>query len=474
MDIKTHDTIIKKSAAGTFILIGFAGIQYVIVFVTQIILARLLIPEYFGMIAFAIMVVMFINNFCRTHGERFIIKEKKNIQEKIDNIFTIELALSIFFIGFVFLLAPAIMKLLNKPDLTVMVQVLAITFLYNPFSKPKYLFEKELNFKMANLPSIISQAIGSIIAITMALLGFGIWSLIFLLLSKQISESILIWIIAPYRPRLRFNKIIVKQILNYGLPLFGSTVLVFFYLNIDYYIVGQLLGLEQLGFYYLGFTMSNYLLQINYKINSVAFPAFSKIEDKTYIKKGFKLLTRTTAIIYLLPTLLILVLGRPLIEIVFGEKWLPATIPLQIFMVLTSLKAIVSYWDPIILLKGKTKIFLWITCYRAPLTAVAVYILTLRFGIIGASMGTLIAYAIVVPLMARWVGKIFHLEYSFLHKPIMVFILLYALFYVLIYFLKPVGVSAIIMAILITGSYVLIWIKDPSIKKAYTLIKRKS
>ncbi|MEK0337890.1 MAG: oligosaccharide flippase family protein, partial [Nitrosopumilus sp.] len=181
MNIKIRDKIIKKSTTGALIVLSATGIQYGIGFLVHIILARLLLPEHFGMIAFAIIIAMFINNFCQTHGEKFIIKEKGNIQEKIENIFTLELLISFFFLGFVFLLAPSVMKLLHKPELTIFVQVLAIAYLYNPFSKPKYLFERELNFKMSSIPFVISQIIGAVIAITMAILGFGAWSLVFLL-----------------------------------------------------------------------------------------------------------------------------------------------------------------------------------------------------------------------------------------------------------------------------------------------------
>jgi len=403
--------IIRKSIKGAFVVFVAVGLQYIIAFATQIALARLLAPEHFGVLAFAAMVAMFFKNFSNIHGDKYIVREKEDIRRKLDNVFSLELILAIISLLFVLLLAPFIMQILGKPELSLFVQFLAFSFLHNPFSKPRCLFERELKFFKAKFPMVAAQIVSSIVAISLALLNYGVWSLMWWRASTLFIEAIIVWWIAPYRPRLKFDNEILKGIVRYGWPLLGSSVVVFFYWNIDYYIVGHLLGKEQLGYYWLAFQTSHYLLKAKSAIISVVFPAFSRAEHDKDIKKGFELLTKITAIIYLLPTLIILALGPPTIRLVFGEKWLPTTVPFQIFMVLTTLRALTSYWDPVFMAKGKTKILFRFAIVNAILIPLLGIPVTHRYGTSGMAMVVLMAIVLITPMAAWELKKILEVSY---------------------------------------------------------------
>jgi O-antigen/teichoic acid export membrane protein len=303
------------------------------------------------------------------------------------------------------------MKLLGKPELTTFVQFLAFAFLYNPLSKPRSLFENELSFFRARFPLVFAQLIGGIVGISLAYFDFGIWSLLWWRISTFSVEVLIIWLIAPYRPKLAWNYNVLIGILNFGWPLIGSSLLVFVCWNIDYYIVGRLLGEEQLGYYWLAFQTSHYFLKAKNAINSVVFPVFSKLGNKSDIKKSFEILTRITAIIYMFPTIIVLVIGEELIEFIFGAKWLPATTAFQIFMVLTTLRAVVSYWDPVFWFYGKTKILFYMAIINSIVIVFIGYFATILYGIEGMSFTVLFSMLFVTPLIMYYLKKLINVSY---------------------------------------------------------------
>jgi len=423
------EKIIKRSLQSGMIVLSAVGLQTLIRFATQVALARMLEPVHFGVLAFASLVAMFFNNFTNIHGDKYIIKEKEDAHQKLDNAFTLELLLSIIFIVFVVSIAPLLMKILGKPDLTIFVQFLSISFLYNPLGKPRSLLEKELSFFKAKFPWVLAQLVGGIVGVTLAYYNFGIWSLLWWRISTLGMEIVIIWLVAPYRPKLAFNKSIIQGVLGFGWPLLGSSVLVFVYSNIDYYFVGYLLGEEQLGYYWLAFQTSHYFLNIRDAINSVVLPAITKMDNETEINSTFNKLTAITALIYIYPTIIILFYGGELIEIVFGEKWIPATTAFQIFMVLTTLRAMTSYWDPILLYTGKTMIQLYMTIYRVVMVSIFVYYLSRAYGINGAATGVFIANITGIILMAivikKYVMKLNYKVFSIIFANILILLVTY-------------------------------------------------
>jgi len=436
-----RQAIIKKSFHGGAIVFAATGLQYLIAFGTQVVLARILEPSHFGAIAFATMVAMFFNNFSNIQGDKYIIKEKESIYKKLDNIFTLEVLLSIIFIILVAGIAPFLMKLLGKPELTRFVQFLSLLFLYNPFSKPRSILERNLSFFQARFPMVIAQFIGGIIGISFAYFGYGIWSLLWWRFSTIAGEALIIWLIVPYRPRLVWNCDIIKGVLSFGWPLLGSSILVFFYWNIDYYIVGHLLGEEQLGYYWLAFQLSHYFLKVKRSIVSVVFPAFSRMGNEADIKKGFEVLTRLTAIIYMFPTIIVIVLGDELIEIIFGPKWLPATTTFQIFMVLTCLRAVTSYWDPVFWFYGKTKFLFSLTILNSIFITGVGYFVTKIYGIEGMSLVVLLSIIIITPIAGSYLKRLINTSYTkILFEPISIAMFLLVIYKLMMMYLLKSGI----------------------------------
>ena len=470
-----RNEIIRRSIRGVGVVMLATLGQFAIPLGSQIVLARLLAPEYFGMMAFASMVAMFFSKLTTIQSEKYLIKEKVGVDRKLNNAFTLELILASVFFGVVLIVAPILMKVVGKPHLTQLVQILAFSYFYNPFSKPRYLYERELKFFPSRFPQVAGQAVGAGTAISLALLDFGVWSLVCGRLAALLAEIPIIWSLAPVRPKLRFDKEIFTELIHYGWPLMGSSILIFFYWNVDNYIIGDLLGEQQLGYYWLAFQLSQYLLQGKTVINSVLLPAFSRSNDSQDVKKGFELATKMTAIAFLLPTIIVLVLGDPIIKFLFGEKWAPATFSFQIFMVLTALRATTQFWDPIFFWKGQTRVFLVLAIINSIIIPVLGYPMTLRFGIEGMAFSVLFSIMVITPIAAHYLKKIIEIKYrALLLKPVLIFLVTFFFCVLLKVFIQDTVAGFLTIAFAAIGLYSILCLLlfQNEVKKILWLIKQ--
>lgn len=389
---------LKVSAKGGGIVASAVLARFVIGFATQVVLARILEPDVFGSLVFAATVAMFFNALTNLHGDKYVIHQKDCPQRAVNVAFTLELIVASFFLLFVFVFTPLIMRLMGKGDLTIYVQFMAIAFLYNPFCRPRCLLERNLSFFRAKFPFIVSQFVAAILAITLAWRGYGIWSLLWWRLSILIGEVLILWTIAPHRPRLAWDPNLAKDLLRFSWPLVGSAFLAFFYYNVDYFIVGQYLedGKTQLGYYWLGFQAGTYFLMSRQVLYEVLFPVFSRLEDEAFKARAFQRFTHAVGAFFLVPTLIAVFFGKDLVLLVYGSKWAPAVFPFQIIFITVLMRAMCSNMGYYLYSRGQTRPELEAALIFSLLLPPLAYYATIHYGINGTAVAVLLVQVVVV------------------------------------------------------------------------------
>ena len=363
-----------------------AVLQIAVLFIVQVSLARILEPSEFGVFAFISLIVMLITHFGNINGDKFLIKEKGNTNIILDTIFTFELIWSFFLLLFSFFILPPILVFIDKVSLTEYIQVFCLIIFYQPLLKPRAIFEKELSFLKANIPMLISNIIGGIVGIIMAYNNYGIWSLVWWKLSVSFVEAILIWHILPYKPKLNIDYRILRKSISFGYPLLIGGVLVFISGNVDYYLVDLLLDEEALGFYWMAYQISHYLFFIRTGINKVLYPTLAKIPDLKKQIELFDMITVITSVLYFIPIFIILLFAQEIIMFVYGEKWLPSAILLQIFSIIVLIKAVSSNVGPLLHTYSYTKVDMEVAIINLLLMIPLTYFLTESYGTIGAAI----------------------------------------------------------------------------------------
>lgn len=420
-----NDSIIEKSAKGIAISYGVLIFTSVILFVRQIILARLLLPEDFGLIAFVSVIIGFVSIFSAIKGSETIIQTKHEPQKMLNTAFTLQMIVSSFSIILLFMLSPYIASILGKPHITPFLQVLSFTLIGGALSLPISLFVKSLDFKMAKLPEFVSAIFSSITAVSLAFMGYCVWSLVYGTIMGMLTSIIVIWIITPLYPKLEIDKNMAKDMFNFAWPLFALFVLVWIFWNADDFMVGMILGDTALGYYWLAFYIPHYLIQIKGVLGSVSFPAFSKVQDQNdSLKSGFETLTKYSTIIILSFCSVLIPLAKPTIFFIFGEEWLPAVIPFTIFVALVAQRSIFGHWTEIYMSIGKTKTLL-ITYMINPVCLFALGpLLTIKYGIVGMAIAVFIPQILSIPIAIYLVKKVIDVSFTkLLWKPTLSFMI---------------------------------------------------
>lgn len=298
-----------------------------VTFVATLILARLLTPNEFGLMALGLIVIGFLDTFSGMGVENVIIYKQENIEHNSNVAFTLGLIINSTISITTFLIAPFVAAFFNDPRVTDILRALSVIFvIWGIGNIHAARLKKELRFRQTLLPELGKSAAKAIVSIGMALMGYGVWSLVWGQIAANVAASSLYWLTYRWRPRLDLDLATSRELLGYS----SQTVLTAFMgvimSNIDYLIVGKRLGSENLGYYTMAFRVPE-LLIINtcYIVSNALFPAYSKVQnDLKTLQKGFLLTLRYIAL-YTVPVGVgIIILTPELVKVVFGDRWIPA------------------------------------------------------------------------------------------------------------------------------------------------------
>jgi O-antigen/teichoic acid export membrane protein len=391
----------------TLLRLGVTGISLG----SQFVLARLLAPAAFGQMAFLLFALDLAGRITSLQSEKGIIRDNTDPQKALHAYFTVEGLLNVFVGLLLIALGPFLMYHLDKPQLGLPLQIGAGILILRWLRTPLALAKKELDFYVVTRITLFGELLKPIVSIYLAWKGFGFWSLFWGILAYEISQAILIWIWVPYRPQWVLERNRVIDMLRFALPLSASGLLSYWYWRIDDFWVGKLLGDEQLGYYWMAFTIPHTILGYIENLDRVTYPAFAKAENDNQIKRGFELVTRFSAVILFLPAIISLLWATPIITFLFGDKWQPAIVPFQIFMVLIVFRGTFRHWANIAILKGKTNIFLTVVAASAVSVTGLVYWLTPLYGITGTAIAVVVAMVGVSPIYFIWFKRHFEVSY---------------------------------------------------------------
>lgn len=302
-------------------------------FVVSIILARLLVPEDFGTIAL-IGVFITVSNILIDSGFGNALIQKKSLDEEdISSVFYLNLLISIILYISIYIAAPFISKFYGIHDLSVLLRVQAIQILIMAFyCVQNSILVRKMEFRRIFFVNFISIIISSVTGITMAYLGYGVWSLVFSQLSMQLTEAVGFWLVSNWRPSWTFSFERVRKMFAYSSRILGGSLLNVLYNNIYNIVIGKQFSVSLLGYYNRGQIIPTIIVEnAANSINSVIFPALSKIQDD---KVRFRTLVRNmvsvVAYIVFLVIALLLPLSSNIISVFLTDKWLPCVPFMQI------------------------------------------------------------------------------------------------------------------------------------------------
>ena len=360
-------------------------------------MARLLLPEDFGLIAMASIFIGFLELINELGVGAAIIQKRDVEEEDLNSVFW----LSIFFGGLlyvlIFLLAPMIGVFFSSEKLPDVLRVLGLNFVITAFMIVPYSsLTKELSFGGRSKAELLSIIAGGVLAVTMAYSGYGVWSLVYGFIFRNLLMVMFVFWICPWRPKLIFSVKRVRPLLNFGMAIVASRVLWYLYSSSDVLIIAKVVGDKLLGYYSMAFRLTSLPVeQISSLVNSVSFPVFSKLQDDiNRLRRYFLKVTKFVSLITF-PTMVgLFLVSESLIWVLFTDKWLPMLVPLKVLCVIGFLKSVSTTLPILLNAKGKPYIVV-----RFNVISIFVLPASFLFGINYGINGVAIAWVAVYPLL---------------------------------------------------------------------------
>lgn len=332
-----------------------------IMFLVGLVLARLLTPEDYGLLAYITILVAVSTSLVDSGFSNALIRKKDAREIDYSTVFITNLVLSLFIVVVLFVSAPAISRFFNAPLLVPLVRVMSVVVVINAFALvQRTALVKKVDFKTQTKASVISSLSSGAVGIGMAFAGFGVWSLVGQQITRQLLLTLCLYLFSRWMPRMRFSWVSFKQMYNFGWKLLVSGLINTVWNEIYQLVIGKFYNASTLGLYtraqqFASICSSN----LNSVVQKVSYPVLSSIQDdKERLKQGYRNIIKVTMLVTFVLMLGMAAVAKPMIVMLIGEKWLPAVPMLQILCFNMMLYPLHSINLNMLQVQGRSDLFL--------------------------------------------------------------------------------------------------------------------
>lgn len=379
-----------------------------IYFVISVVLARVLNPSDFGIIAMFTVVISVAAALVDGGMASSLVRSGEVDDDDLSTVFWFNVSTAIFLYIIIFFAAPLIASFYKLLPLVPIIRVYAISIIIKSFTSVQAIrFVKNLDFKTSFKIQLPSLFIGGAAGILFAYIGFGVWALVLYPIIQSIISSAQYWFYSKWRPSFTFKKDKFRYHFNFGYKMTLSGLLDTTFNNIYTIVIGKMFSPAQLGFYNRADNLKQLpVSNLSNALNKVTFPLFSKLShDNIKLKEVYKKLMKVVIFI-IAPVLSIsIVIAEPLIRFLLTDKWLPAVPYFQILAISGILYPIHAYNLNILMVKGKSNLFLKLEIIKKLLISL-VLIFSLKFGIFGILWGQVFISIAAFFINTYYTGKI--------------------------------------------------------------------
>lgn len=307
-----------------------------VTFVVSIILARLLDPEVYGIVAIVTVFTAILNVFIDSGLGNALIQKKEADDLDFSSVFFFNMFMCVVLYLLLFAAAPFIAKFYKMPELTPVIRVMSLTVIISGVKNVQQAYvSKHLLFKRFFFATLGGTVGAAMLGIWMAYKGYGVWALVAQGMFNATVDTLILWITVKWRPKLRFSFERFKGLFSFGWKLLVSQLIDTVYNNLRQLIIGKLYNADNLAFYNRGYMLPNvFVVNVNTAIDSVLFPVMSNAQDSV---ESVRTMTRRSIRVSsyaMWPIMLgIAAVSKPLVAVLLTEKWLPCVPYVIIFCI---------------------------------------------------------------------------------------------------------------------------------------------
>lgn len=384
---------IKNKMAGTLAWTAVDRFgQQLIQFAVGIILARLLAPSEYTLIAL-VMIFITLSNTLVDGGFGYSLVRKKEITDRETNtVFFFNIIVSVTLYLLLYFSAPFIASFYQQPELVPVARVVFLAILINAlYLIPNILLIRSLNFRATTTVNVISVIASGSIAVIMAITGSGVWALVAQQLAFPFFRVILATFFVRWQPQLQFSFAVLRNFFSYSVSMLGTSILNNIFSYIYILIFGKYYSKLEVGYYYQANKLNE---TTNFSFQAIlgsSYNVFVKIQDDTErFKRVFRELVRKSSII-IFPLLMFLIAAADsIISVLLTEKWAHSIIFFQLLSFASLLNPLYTLITSALNARGKSKTTFYLEFLKKTLIILSV-IICLKYGVYYLLIGFAIA-----------------------------------------------------------------------------------
>jgi lipopolysaccharide exporter len=384
---------ISYNAAGKAVTLALVSIS-------NIILARILVPNDYGIVAFANVIVGLLWLF-NDFGVNTAVVQKPSLGKKdLYTAFSVKIGLGCAAACVGLIMAPLATFFFDNADVVNVIRVLCANFILAVFCFiPGVLMTRELEYKQLTVIAVVSTASGTLVSIIMAIAGYRYWSLVGSVVMISIVNAILYNVMKPVRIKISYDHRIAKNIMIFGGSVLLSRVVIYGIFNSDNFIIGALNGADVLGYYALAFNWGAFVCTLaSSVVLSVLFPTFSRIQgDRKKLCLWYLAVIEKIAFFGVVSYVILFVVAREfLIEILGGgtDKWMQSSSCLRIFCAYGLIRILLEPIGSVCMAIGKPGTILKANLLAVVFQIAFIYPVLKSFGIEGVAVLVTVAYSL--------------------------------------------------------------------------------
>jgi O-antigen/teichoic acid export membrane protein len=387
-------------------------VSQVVQFGIGIVLARLLSPEEYGLTGMLALFLAIADTFIVTGFGEALMQKKEANRLDYSTVFFTNLGTGVFFYGLFYLLAPAIGRFFGEPQLEGLLLVLGLSTLFNALGATARIpLLLKMDFRSLSLVSVLATAISGVAAITLAYLGYGVWSLVWRTIISSVLTTTLLLALGKPQLQVGFSISAFKEFYRFGSKLLFSRLLDELYLNFFNIIIGKMYNAHELGLYARasGFRdlpskiMSNAVLTVSY-------PALLAVkEDQARLKRSYIRLIQGTMYLSFVLMFGMAAAAENFIIGLIGEKW-RAAVPYLQLLSFTGIFFTLRYLNlNLLIVVGRSDLYLKLELL-IKLLSIPIILVGAFFGIKAMIIGMILASVIDFYFTSSWSGRF--IQYS--------------------------------------------------------------
>jgi PST family polysaccharide transporter len=360
-----------------------------ILFGTTIVLARVLSPSDFGVVALGMVIWSLAGLFADLGVSASLIQAKEHIEEQANASFWLNLFIGAGLTLLTFVTAPLVGRFYDNGLVVPILRVQGLSFFLNGFATVQsVLLTKKMDFQKLAQVEIVTGFTERILALFLAFTGFAAWSLVVPSIVIIPLRTAILWRASTFRPRLDLGRAQWPRIFHFGKHVFATTLLRYININGDYFVIGKVLGSTPLGIYTFAYNLANWPIEnIVWVINKISFPAFAKLQDvPEEFRRIYRQIIQSVSLLSFPIMMGMFAVADQMVVQIYGSKWQEGILPLKIIIGFMLVRTIASPGGGVLMALGKPKIEFRFNLVQLPLLLGAI-IFGSHYGIVGVAWG---------------------------------------------------------------------------------------